>query len=127
MDAAPIRSYRDLLVWRKGIELAVLVHRFCIQRTRPHCLALMQQLERSAMSIPANIAEGYGRRSRGDYIRFVCIANGSLKELETHLLLAQRFDPAWADEMGQMLELTDEIGRMLVGLMRALRRARPKP
>ncbi len=127
MDAAPIRSYRDLLVWRKGMELAVLVHRFCIQRTRPHCLVLMQQLERSAMSIPANIAEGYGRRSRGDYVRFVCIANGSLKELETHLLLAGRFDPAWADEMGHMLEMTDEIGRMLVGLTRALRRARPKP
>ncbi|HEX7025145.1 MAG TPA: four helix bundle protein [Gemmatimonadales bacterium] len=127
MDAAPIRSYRDLLVWRKGVELAVHAHRFCIQRTRPHSLVLMQQLERSAMSIPANIAEGYGRGSRGDYVRFVCIANGSLKELETHLLLARQFDPAWADEVGHMLEMTDEIGRMLVGLMRALRRARPKP
>jgi four helix bundle protein len=90
MPRAPIKTYRDLVVWDKAIDLAVAVHRFCDDLQAPRFFTLTDQLRRAAGSIPSNIVEGYGRRSRGDNMRFVSISNGSLCELETQLLLARR-------------------------------------
>ncbi len=81
---------------------------------------LVQQVRRSAASIPANIAEGYGRGSRPEYIRFLRIANGSLKELETHLILATRLSITTEDNAGPILEQADRVGRILRGLIRSL-------
>ena len=116
-----IRSYRDLLVWQKSMALADAVGKYCDARTGPRFYAMMDQLQRAADSIPANIAEGYGRYTRRDYVRFVSIANGSLKELETRLLRARSRIPDSAAEIDDMLLQSDEIGRMLAGLIRALR------
>jgi four helix bundle protein len=119
----PIGSYRDLVVWQKAMELAGMVSDFCDVIAGPRTYALVDQLDRASTSIAGNIAEGYGRHSRGDYLRFVGIANGSLKELETYLLMAKRrrLPP---EPIEGMLAVASEVGRLLTGLLRALRRPR---
>ena len=87
---------------------------------RPQTFGLVDQMRRVAVSIPSNLAEGHGRRSRGEYIRFVSIANGSLRELETHLLLTQRRNLASAGELEALLAVADQVGRLLTGLHRRL-------
>src|SRR5262245_43430193 len=116
-----IRSYRDLVVWQRGMALAEAVDSLCNRHGGPGLYAMTDQLMRAADSIPANIAEGYGRYSRRDYLRFVTIANGSLKELETRLLRARTRIPAAAAEVDRLLESCGEVGRLLTGLTRALK------
>jgi len=87
---------------------------------RPQTFGLVDQMRRAAVSIPSNIAEGHGRRSRGDFIRFLSIANGSLRELETHLLLTQRRKLAPSGGLEALLAVADEVGRLLTGLHRRL-------
>lgn len=116
-----IISYRDLIVWQKGMALSHVVEDFCRDRLKPGTYGLLDQLQRAADSIPANIAEGYGRFSRKDYLRFVSIANGSLKELETRLLQVRTRFPNAEAEVDRILESSTEVGRILFGLIRALR------
>ena len=118
--ATRIRTYRDLLVWQKAMDVALEVLRLTVRLNRPHLYVLADQLRRSAISVPSNLAEGHGRRSRGEYIRYVAIANGSLRELETQLVLLGRFEMDLAGETDVLLLQTDEIGRMLNGLHRVL-------
>ncbi|MGA2381828.1 MAG: four helix bundle protein [Gemmatimonadales bacterium] len=108
-----LRSYHDLKVWQAGMQLVVLTYR--ITRRFPNCelYGLTSQMQRSAVSIPANIAEGYGRSHRGDYLRYLSIANGSLKELETEMLIAARLGFITPRQSSQLSRTTDEIGRML--------------
>jgi len=73
-----------------------------------------------AISIPANIAEGYGRETRGDYVRFLRVSQGSLKELETHLLLAERVSLVPSVQIAPVLALADDLGRMLRSPIRSL-------
>lgn len=87
---ARISSYRDLLVWQQAMDLAVAVYDSTRDWPRDELYGLTSQSRRAAVSIAANIAEGYGRESRGSYVQFPCTAQGSLKELETHILIAQR-------------------------------------
>jgi four helix bundle protein len=115
-----IRSYRDLIAWQKAMDLADGVMDLADVLQRPQTFGLVDQMRRAAVSIPSNIAEGHGRRSRGDYIRFVSIANGSLRELETHLLLVQRRKLAPASALDSLLAIADEVGRLLTGLHRRL-------
>lgn len=81
---------------------------------------MVTQLRRVAVSVPANIAEGHGREGTGDFIRFLRIAQGSLKELETHLLLAIDVELTHKERATLSLELADEIARMLRALIRSL-------
>lgn len=85
-----VDSYRDLLVWQRNMALAEGCYHLTRDFPREEVYGMTSQVRRSAVSIPANIAEGYGRESRGEYVQFLRVAQGSLKELETHLLLAQR-------------------------------------
>ena len=85
-----------------------------------HPAGLASQIERSAISIPTNIAEGYGRASRAEYLHFLSIAAGSLRELETHILIACRSGRIAAEPADRALELADETGRILHGLRKAL-------
>lgn len=78
------------------------------------------QVRRAAASVPANIAEGYGRESKGNYVQFLRIAQGSVKELETHLLLAIRIDLIDEAAVQPVLSQSDTVGRMLHGLIRSL-------
>jgi four helix bundle protein len=83
---------------------------------------LKSQIRRAAVSIPANIAEGHGRDHLGDYLRHLSVANGSLKELETHLLITVRLEYLSRDHVEAILRSASEVGRMLSGLSRNLRR-----
>lgn len=117
-----IRSYRDLKVWERGVELAVASHAVAKRLPRSEEFALKSQIRRAATSIPANIAEGHGRVHRGDYVRHLSIARGSLAELETHLVLGQRLSLLSAADVAPALKIADEVSRMLYALINALRR-----
>jgi four helix bundle protein len=86
---------------------------------------LISQIRRAAVSVPANIAEGHGRRSLGEYVQHLSIANGSLKELETQLLITGRLNYIGQDELVGALKACEEIGRMLSTLIQKLRQKRP--
>ncbi|RUW57639.1 four helix bundle protein [Mesorhizobium sp. M7A.F.Ca.US.008.03.1.1] len=83
-------SYKDLLVWQQAMDLAVAVYGATKSWPKEELYGLTSQVRRAASSVPANIAEGYGREIRGSYVQFLRIAQGSLKELETQLLIAER-------------------------------------
>jgi four helix bundle protein len=116
----PIQSYRDLEVWKTGMDLAEKSYRLARTLPREELFALSQQIRKAAVSVPANVAEGYGRDSTGDYVHFLRIAQGSLKELETHLLLGMRLgllNPASCDPV---LVIAESEGKMLRALIRSL-------
>jgi four helix bundle protein len=116
-----LKSYRDLLVWQKAMELTVETYRFSSSFPRSETYGLTSQLRRAGVSVPSNIAEGYGRRSRKEYVQFLCISQGSLKELETQVILAQRLNYGSKTAVNGLLELSEEVGRMLGALIRSLR------
>jgi len=105
------------------MDLSEACYRFTKSLPREELFGLISQIRRAVVSIPANIAEGYGRESRGAYVQFLKTAQGSLKELETHLLLTQRLDLGKPSEAEALLTHCDAIGRMLRGLIRSLKAA----
>jgi four helix bundle protein len=115
-----VESYRDLLVWQRGMDLAVEVYHLSRSWPKEEMYGLTSQARRAAASVPANIAEGYGRQSTASYAQFLKIARGSLKELEAHLLLAERVRLAPPGSCAGALARADELGRMLGGLIRAV-------
>ena len=94
---------------------------------RDEIFGMTAQIRRAAASIPANIAEGHGRENTGSFIQFLRIAQGSTKELETHLLLAQRVGLLEPDRLEPLLNRTAEIGKMLRSLIRALQQREAPP
>ena len=117
-----VQSYQDLRVWQAGMDLAASAYAATKSLPGEERFGLASQLRRAAASVPANVAEGYGRESRGEFIQFLRVAQGSLKELETHVLLAQRVYPRTAGAFTPLLPKADELGRMLHALIRALQR-----
>ena len=115
-----LKSYRDLTVWQKSMDLVVICYQLTSQFPKTEIYGLSSQIQRAAVSIPANIAEGKGRNHLGDYIRHLSIANGSLKELETHLMIVGRLGYLKQQELKVTLNKCEEIGRMLHSLMKKL-------
>lgn len=115
-----MQGYRDLVVWQKAMGLAEATYRLTRSFPSEEKFGLTSQARRAAVSVPANIAEGYGRGTRPAYANFVRIAQGSLKELETHLLLAERVGLCASPDIHGLLADADEIGRMLRGLINKL-------
>ncbi len=113
-------SYQDLDVWRVAMDLAQQAYEVTRAFPKEEQFGMTSQIRRSATSIPANIVEEYGRQSRGDFARFLRIAQGSVKELETHLLLASRVGLLENGAEGELLEMADRVGRMLRGLIRSV-------
>ncbi len=116
-----ITSYRDLLVWEKAMDLVVASYRLAKRLPGNETYGLASQIQRAAVSIPANIAEGHARRHLGDYLHHLSVANGSLRELETHILIACRLSYLQQSEVDPTLGLAAEVGRMLTGLTQKLR------
>ena len=113
-------SYKELLVWLQAIDLVVAVYNATKSWPKEELYGLTSQARRAASSVPANIAEGYGREVRGSYLQFRRIAQGSLKELETHLLVAERTGMASKAATDQLLESTESVGKLLRLLIRRL-------
>jgi four helix bundle protein len=109
----PVNSYRDLIVWQKSMDLVVLCYKIAETFPKDEIYGLTSQLRRSAVSIPANIAEGHGREGLGEYIHFLGIAQGSLRETETHLLIAIRLGFSDRNNLDQALNLSEEVSKML--------------
>jgi four helix bundle protein len=103
------------------MELAAECYRLTAAFPKSEVYGIVSQIRRAATSVPANIAEGRGRRSTGDFLRFLDIAYGSLMELETYLLLANRLDYIDSQVSEDLLTRSGEIGRMLNGLRTSLR------
>jgi four helix bundle protein len=117
-----VRSYRDLVVWQKAMDVTVECYRVTKLLPKSEGYGLVSQIQRAAVSVPANIAEGHGREHLGDYLHHLSVANGSLMELETHLLLAGRLAYVPASGTEKVLGLTAEVGRMLAALTRSLKK-----
>ena len=115
-----IQSYKDLIVWQEAMSLAEACYRLTRKFPRDELFGLTSQIRRAAASVPANVAEGYGREVKGSYIQSLRIAQGSLKELETHLLLAERVELATSDAVAELTCASERIGKMLRALIRAL-------
>lgn len=118
-----VQSYRDLILWRKALDLVEAVYTATRGWPKDEAYGLTSQVRRAVVSIPANVAEGQGRDSKRDSLRFLAIANGSRLELETHLFIAHRLGYIAQDVRDQLLEQTAEIGRVQQGLVRRLRAA----
>jgi four helix bundle protein len=115
------KSYRDLEVWQKSIELAEQVYRLSAKFPPEEKFGLTSQLRRSAASVAANIAKGAERQGTREFLQFLGVAGGSLAEAETFLILAARLGLLSEAETGPLLELAAIVGRMLNGLKRSLR------
>lgn len=120
-----VKSFEDLAVWQRAMELAETVYRYTSVFPREETWGLRQQIRRAVTSIPSNIAEGQGRGTTKEFLHFLRIARGSLNELVTELLLARRFGFIEADRSSSIRSLADEVSRMLGALIRSLESRRP--
>jgi four helix bundle protein len=116
----PITSYRDLRVWQDAMTLAEICYRLTRAFPRDELFGLTSQIRRCSASIPANIAEGRGREHTRSFIQYRRISQGSLKELETHLLLAERVGITTSQAIAPAMELCEGVGKMLRALIRSL-------
>ena len=116
-----IRTFRDLIVWQKAMTLVTDVYRASSGFPQNEQYGLTSQLRRCAVSIPSNIAEGFGRDSTNDYLRFLSIANGSLYESQTQLEIARNLEFLSEQQFTQLIEQAREIERMLSSLIRSLK------
>ena len=102
------------------MDVAVECYKLTQRFPRTEMFGIVSQIRRSASSVPANIAEGHGREGRAHFVQFLRVAQGSLKELETHLILSARVGFLQDEESGPMLRRCADVGKMLRGLIRAL-------
>ncbi|HMN87095.1 MAG TPA: four helix bundle protein [Bauldia sp.] len=119
-----IRSYRDLRVWQESMDLAARCYRLTRGFPKDEMFGMTSQIRRASTAVPANIAEGYGRESSGAYSQFLRVAQGSLKELETHLLLAERVGLLPVATAREALDASETVGKMLRSLIRSIERSR---
>jgi len=116
----PITDYRDLDVWNESMSLAADIYEMTRTFPREEMFGMTSQMRRASVSVAANIAEGYGRQQTKPFIQFLRISQGSLKEVETLLLLAERVGLVSGEAARIALERCQRIGKMLVGLVRKL-------
>jgi four helix bundle protein len=117
----------DLRVWQAAMSLTELIYQITAKLPPSERFGLLPQMRRSARSVTANIAEGYGRGRTGDYRRFLSYASGSLAELETDLELVRRLELLPGEEVEAARRLASEVGRLLSGLRRSLRQCSGGP
>ena len=109
-----IKTYKDLFIWKKGMELTELVYQLVNEFPKEEIYALTNQIKRASVSIPSNIAEGYGRNTSKSYSQFIKISRGSLYELETQLILAENLGFIRNKELlYKITELIQEEGKMI--------------
>jgi four helix bundle protein len=114
------KSYRDLVVWQRSIELTVVIYKLTRAFPREETFGLSSQLRRASVSTASNIAEGYGRGSKGEYRNFLGIARGSALEVQTQLVIARQLGLGNSAETAKAESLADETGKMLWAMMQKL-------
>jgi four helix bundle protein len=116
------RHYQELTVWQKAMDLAELVYTATDGFPQKEMFGLTNQIRRAGVSVPSNIAEGQGRRSVRDFVRFLGISNGSLQELETQVMIATRLTYMSEQRCSEVIERSSEVGRLINGLIKSLNR-----
>ena len=119
-DKGKVEGYRDLIVWQKSIVLVKQIYQLTQNFPDDEKFGLISQMRRAAVSIPSNIAEGQARRTTGDYVRFVSIAEGSLAELDTQLIVAIELSFCTRIQTKEIFLIMVEIRKMLNALRRSL-------
>lgn len=115
-----IKPYKDLLVWQKGIEIVKEIYLICKDLPKDEVFGLQSQMKRAAISIPSNIAEGYGRNYTQNYIQFIKIARGSLLELETQIIISKELDMISEDKFDKIINLITEENKMLNAFIKSI-------
>jgi four helix bundle protein len=106
------KSYRELKTWQRAIELSVAVYKLTADFPREEVYGLSSQLRRSAVSVASNLAEGYGRASKGEFRQFVGMARGSILELQTQLVIARKLGYGREPLLNAAESLSEEAGKM---------------
>ncbi|MCR9074626.1 MAG: four helix bundle protein [bacterium] len=125
MGNRAVQSYQDLAAWQEARVLVRMVYEMSKTFPADERFGLVSQIRRCAVSVPSNIAEGYGRGSRNDYSRFLRIARGSLFEIETQLILASDLGFIEGDAKTDIQEQIDRVARPLWGLIRSVENTQP--
>lgn len=121
MGVKKFQEFTDLLVWQKAHELTIEVYKIAKKFPKEERFRLVNQVCKSASSIPANIAEGFGRASKKEFVRFLSIAKGSVKESLYHLMLAKDLGYIRDVEFSNLRDRYNEISKMLSGLIRSIK------
>ena len=121
MAGVEVKCFRDLIVWQKSMALVTRIYQETSRFPADERFGLVSQMRRCAVSIPSNIAEGYGRRATGDYLRFLQIAIGSVYELQTQAEIARNLEFLQDEKFRSLYEDTSEIERMLASLTAKIR------
>ena len=112
-----IKSHEDLIIWKKGIDLAVNTYKTTSTFPKNELFGLVSQMNRSGVSIPSNIAEGFGRKSRVDFKRFLRISLGSLNEVKTQLFLCSKLGYLSEEDQSKLYQLAEEISKMVHSIL----------
>lgn len=115
-----LNSHKDLIVWQKSIDLTVLIYKLTEKFPKEELYGLVMQMRRSAVSVASNIAEGRSRKTRKDFIQFLRIAYGSVAELETQLIIAQKLEKTKDLNYSKVNELLLEVSKMLNAMISKL-------
>jgi four helix bundle protein len=121
MEQQKIKTYRDLIVWQKSINIVTDTYRVTRHFPKQEAFGLILQIRKSSISIPSNIAEGYSRYSNKEFTRFLEIAIGSLSEMQTQLLISLNLEYLSKNDFTILTENSREIERMLSSLIRKLK------
>lgn len=115
-----MNSYKELIVWQKSIDLVMEIYKATKSFPKEEVYGLTSQMQRSAVSIPSNIAEGHDRNSTKEFVQFLCISRGFLAELETQVIIAEKLGYMNLKEKERTLNNCYEIGKMINGLLKKL-------
>ena len=120
-----MENYKELIVWQKSVELVVDVYKKAKSFPKEEIYSLTDQIKRAATSIPANIAEGWGRGNPKEFIHFLKIARGSLMELENHLIVSQKLNYLTEENFNDLSKKIDEIGKMIYKFSKSVEKKIP--
>ena len=115
-----VKNYRELIAWQRAMDLVEEIYKSTRDFPREEIYALTGQIRRAAVSIPSNVAEGQGRRSTNEFLHHLSIAYGSLREVETQILIAHRLQYLTGAKTERLMDVAGEVGRLLNGLMASL-------
>ena len=120
----PVKSFHDLVVWQKSMELVTEIYKVSQKFPKEEMFGLTSQIRRAAVAIPSNVAEGRGKSSAGEFHQFLYHARGSLAEVETQLLIAINLGFLSKQDVSYIMDLIARVGRLLHGLLAAIKKTK---